>query len=202
MDNSFIEESINRSQHCQRNWDLSRTIPQEDLDTLKEAVTKCASKQNRVFYRVHFITDRNVIEQIYNCTDGFMINFETRETKKNPQTLANLLVVFSEDRDVNEELRTTEEIDAQAQLEEKRLRDSWIAYGIAGGYLTLTANLLGYSTGFCQCFNSTEVSEIVGTNVLLLVGVGYPGDLNIRTDHMDNEFTFRSFSKDIKIDYI
>ena len=74
-----------KSQHCQRNWDLSRSLPEEDIKTLQTAVTQCSSKQNRVFYKVHFITNRDIIESIYDKTEGFMINFETREAKKNPQ---------------------------------------------------------------------------------------------------------------------
>ena len=203
MDNNLLENAISNSQHCQRNWNLEQVIPEVDLNTLEHAVTQCASKQNRVFYKVHFITDRDIIEKIYHQTDGFMINFQTRETKKNPQTLANLLVAFTEYNDDNEELRTTEEIDAGSQLEEKRLRDRWTALGIAGGYLTLTANILGYSTGFCQCFDPNGVDPILGTNgTLLLVGVGFPGDLNKRTHHLEHDFTFRSFTKDISVEYI
>lgn len=203
MDNNLLESAITNSQHCQRNWNLEETIPEVDLNTLEHAVTQCASKQNRVFYKVHFIKDRNIIEKIYHQTDGFMINFETRETKKNPQTLANLLVAFTTQDEENEELRTTEEIDAGVQLEEKRLRDRWMAIGIAGGYLTLTANILGYSTGFCQCFDSGKIDSILGTDgTQLLVGVGFPGDLNKRTHHLEHDFTFRSFNKNISVEYI
>ena len=49
MFNSFLEKTIVKSQHCQRNWDLSRSLPEEDIKTLQTAVTQCSSKQNRVF---------------------------------------------------------------------------------------------------------------------------------------------------------
>ena len=111
MFNNFLEKTIAKSQRCQRNWDLSRSIAEEDLHTLETSVTMCSSKQNRVFYKVHFITNRDVIQKLYNLTDGFMINMETRETKKNPQVLANLVVAFSECVSIEEGLRTTEERD-------------------------------------------------------------------------------------------
>ena len=52
---------------------------------------------NIAFYKVHFIQDRDVIEEIHEQTEGFStkrkkgdpVGFET-----NPQTLANLLVLF------------------------------------------------------------------------------------------------------------
>lgn len=211
MFNNFIEKTIIKSQYCQRNWNLDESIPEKDINTLRISVTQCPSKQNRVFYRVHFITNREIIEKIYNFTDGFMINFQTRETKKNPQTLANLLVAFSDDMSVEEGCRTAEEADAAKTLNEKvakaadphRARDADIALGIASGYLTFTANLLGYSTGCCQCFNRKEVGELIGTeNTVLLVGVGYPGNINRRIDHKDHNFIFPTFKKNIKVDYV
>ena len=203
MFNSFLEKTIAKSQHCQRNWDLSRSLPEEDIKTLQTAVTQCSSKQNRVFYKVHFITNRDIIESIYDKTEGFMINFETREAKKNPQVLANLVIAFSEDRD--EHLRTTEERDTQSKDgDPERFKDSNIALGIAAGYLTYTANLLGYSTGCCQCFNPEEVGEVIGSErVMLMMGIGFPDkSRNRRVDMKDNDFTFPTFTKDIKVEYI
>ena len=52
-----LKKIIHKSQHCQRNWDLSKEIPQEDMDIMLEAITQCPSKQNKAFYKVHFITD-------------------------------------------------------------------------------------------------------------------------------------------------
>ena len=46
--NRFLEKSITASQRCQRNWDLDRQVPEEDIKTMKISVTECSSKQNRV----------------------------------------------------------------------------------------------------------------------------------------------------------
>lgn len=213
MFNSFLEKSIVKSQHCNRNWDLSKSIPEEDIKTLQIAVTQCSSKQNRVFYRCHFITDREVIEQIYEKTDGFSTNFDQptpRKIRKNPQVLANLLVAFSEDMDVEEGLRTTEERDfgkvmskKEAKIAGRTDQDLYTAVGIAAGYLTYTANMLGYSTGCCQCFSPKEIAKIIITEKpILLMGIGYPGDKNRRVDHTDVDFMFPTFKKNIKVDYI
>ena len=208
MFNSMLEKAILKSQRCQRNFDLSRSIPEEDIDTLKVAVTQCSSKQNRVFYKAHFITNRDVIQQLYDLTDGFMINFETRETKKNPQVLANLVVAFSEDLSVDEGLRTTEERDLgkvltsrEAKVAGRTDQDVFTAVGIAAGYLTYTANLLGYSTGCCQCFSPARVGKVLGENkTFLLMGIGFPNkDKNRRIDQTDPDFVFPSHNKVIKV---
>lgn len=68
--NRYLEKTITKSQRCQRNWDLTRHIPIEDIKTMKTAVTQCSSKQNRVFYKAVFITNRDIIERIYHLTNG------------------------------------------------------------------------------------------------------------------------------------
>ena len=34
MNNKDIEKAVIRSQHCQRNWDLSKQIPEDDKNTI------------------------------------------------------------------------------------------------------------------------------------------------------------------------
>ena len=92
MFNQMIKKSIHKSQHCNRNWDLSKTIPQEDVDLIVESATQCPVKQNLNFYKTHVITDRDKIEKIHNATAGFFID-GVRHT--NSQTLANVLLAFT-----------------------------------------------------------------------------------------------------------
>ena len=102
--NRFLEKTITKSQRCQRNWDLSREIPKEDIKTMQVSVTDCASKQNRVFYKTKFITNRDIIEKIHANTVGARVHTEEgfyseEAISTNSQTLANLVVVFCEDDD-------------------------------------------------------------------------------------------------------
>ena len=69
--NIEIEKSVIRSQHTQRNFNLNKKLPKKDIDTLLHAVTNCPSKQNLAFYKVHFIQDRDIIEEIHENTYGF-----------------------------------------------------------------------------------------------------------------------------------
>ena len=49
-----IRNHIQESQKCQRNWELNKKIPKEDLDLIIEAVTNCPTRQNINFYNKHF----------------------------------------------------------------------------------------------------------------------------------------------------
>ena len=248
--NRWLEKTITKSQRCQRNWDLSREIPMEDIKTMQTSVTQCASKQNRVFYKTVFITDRDVINQVYRKTwmggyvkdedwktlsDWGMTLSEIRKqdyicknesdpenslwgkktyddshNSTNPQVLANLLVAFVRDRDPSEEVRTPEERIAgrQAPGSEKEhdnvKTDEHVALGIAAGYLTLTSNMLGYSSGCCQCGDKAEVSKILGEteDTLLLMGIGYPYPDRSRLEHHVTGRRFPSRSKEVLVEEI
>jgi nitroreductase len=200
--NHFLKRTITKSQQCNRNWDLSKQVTDEDLETMKTAVTQCSSKQNRVFYKVVVIQDREKIEKIHAATDGFVYNFEDQATTTNSQVLAPTLFIFVKDRDENVIHRTNEEylngMDGGDTCDEDR------SVGIAAGYLTLTSNLLGYESGCCQCFDSEEVGNILDTDseVLLLMGIGH-GDKtrNRREHHNDPTFIFPTLKKNITVEH-
>lgn len=206
---SDIKNAITRSQHCQRNWDLTKEIPEQDLDLLIHATTQCPSKQNVAYYNVKFITNRDIIEKVHAATKGFTTDFETGEVTTNSQTLANLLVVFEDSRYIEElnkesvDLRSNESIDLVKGNNvtfsyEALKRDQNMAVGIASGYLNLTASILGYSTGCCLCFNDEEIKTIVGGtgNALLVMGIGFKDPTrNRRIHHTDSEFVFPALRK-------
>lgn len=203
MFNKMIEKAVHKSQHCQRNWDLQKEVPESDINVMEVAVTQCPSKQNYAYYKPYVITDRNVIEAIYDQTDGFDYNVEG-DTVKNSQTLANVLVAFVEDHQYMTE-SGYRELEAKKAKEsgveqDEQIQQRHISIGIAAGYLNLSATLLGYSTGCCTCFNNDKVSEILGTekNTVLLMGVGWADESRPRREmHTDPEFVFPTYKKDL-----
>ena len=72
------------------------------------------------------------------------------------------------------------------------MRDKNIALGIASGYLKLTASLLGYRTGCCQCMDTKAIREIalLREEPSLLMGVGFPQDGVNRRRHHIRDFIF------------
>ena len=208
MFNNFLEETIIKSQRCQRNWNLDKSIPEEDINTFKTAVTNCPSKQNVLFYKVVFIQNIEIIEKIHKSTDSFVYNFEPRKATTNPQILANIVAVFIRDRDP-ELLPRTEREYAKGTTNGKIDIDEFKAVGIAAGYLNLTAHMLGYNTGFygAQHGNDTLLEVFGKQYVFCMLGIGYPDETKHRRDHHLNptleglkDFKFNSLSKEVHVE--
>ena len=208
----YIQDAVIKSQHCQRNWDLSKTIPKEDIELLIHAVTNCPSKQNIAYYDVYVISDRNIINEIHDNTDGFLKNVETNETTTNSQVLANLLFAFVPIK--NEDLLTSESKHRNMQTDNLKSnslsagdlhtleRDRHTAIGIASGYLNLTASILGYATGCCACFTPEKLQSIIGSrnHVELLMGIGIKNENKNRRLHHKTDYEFPTKKKqDIKV---
>ena len=121
-----IKKAIIRSQHCQRNWDLSKEISEVDLNLFMTAITQCPSKQNVAHYKVHAITNRDIIEQIHDHTRGFTTSYIPYSAETNSQVLANLLVVFEKnppdlvnrkDKERNDETRLIAKGQSTAEID-------------------------------------------------------------------------------------
>ena len=208
INNKSLESIITNSQRCQRNWDLSKQVTEEDLQTLKTAVTNCPSKQNILFYRVIFIQNRETIEKIHKSSDCYAYSFEPKKVTTNPQILANTICVFVRDRDFTSGPRTQTEWE-KGIVQGKKDRDEQTAIGIAAGYLNLTAHMLGYKTGFYNAVHGRDtLREIFGKEyILCILGIGYPDETKHRRDHHLNptlegleDFTFNTFSKTIQVE--
>jgi len=200
-----ISKAIVRSQHTQRNFDLTKKIPAEDMKIMMNAVTECPSKQNIAYYRVHFIEDRDLIEDIHSHTRGFVTSKHETGYETNTQVLANLLVLFERhlpnDRLSDDSVKRNDQtryFQEHGEWEDVIVRDMHTSVGIASGYLNLTASLLGYRTGCCQCFDSDKVKEValLEDTPLLLMGVGYNQEgVNRRKHHIRDDFLFSAKKK-------
>lgn len=190
-----LEKAIVRSQHCQRNWDLAKSIPQEDFNLMIHSVTQCPSKQNTAFYNVYAIQDRDIIEKIHAQTSGFYSEKEGK-TVTNSQTLANVLFVFTSN--VKHSTRIPIKQDKFGDKDHVVTRDLHMAVGVAAGFLNMTASLLGYNTGCCACFWGENIQDILHTedSVVLMMGVGWKSDKNRRIHHADDTFIFPAIPKE------
>jgi hypothetical protein len=214
MDSNQLKTAILKSQHTQRNWDLTKEIPQKNLDLIITAATQCPSKQNIAYYKIHAITNRTIIELIHDQTDGFTVKYDPYQSVTNSQVLANLLIVIEEveidtstgydayrnDQSLALSNGSIDDI-ALSQLE----RDKNMAVGIASGYINLTASLLGYRTGYCACFDPIEVKKILNLekSPILLIGIGFRDyNLDRQVHHYDHTYMFPTKSKqEIQVTY-
>ena len=189
---SEIVKAIHRSQHTQRNYDLSKDIPIEDIKTIITAASQCPSKQNVAFYDVYVITNRSVINDIYETTTSLHSDDPNYKRLSNPQVLGNMLLVFTDKKDgpVGNHKELIEAKKGINEEETSRIvtQDMFTAIGIAAGYVNLTASLLGYETGCCSCvMNYDRIREILNieTTPQLLMGVGYKNEgVNRREHHL------------------
>jgi nitroreductase len=210
--NENLRKAIKKSQHCQRNWALDQKIPDEHLSTFEVAITECPSKQNLSFYSAYFITNRDLIEEIHKATKGFVLSADSDEHLTNPQTLANLLVVFVKNPAIisessygsnpqvhHENLKIVKKELLSKESENENLnKDRLIALGIAAGYLNLTANMLGYSTGCCSCFEGAKIKNLLNeeNDILLLMGIGHKDPSRSRLEHhTDPKILFPTLKK-------
>lgn len=208
MDHKQIQKAVIRSQHCQRNWDLSKQIPQEDLDLIEHAITNCPSKQNVAYYKVHMITDRQLIENIHSHTKGFTTyNKGVVDAETNSQTLANLLIVFEahsghlvKDTKVfrnDEILKLDNNLPLTEQENGTFSRDQQMAVGIAAGYANVTSAMLGYGTGCCACFDDKAIKKLLNAKkgILLMMGIGFKDTNRPRREHHETGFVFPTKAK-------
>jgi len=222
-ENKKIFKAIHRSAHAQRNYDLDRDMPQEDLDLIVEAATQCPSKQNISFYKAHFITNRDLIEKIHAETEGFYARngvwsdkSESKGNVTNSQVLGNLLIVFEAnnpfvngrmaDSPTKRALQRKMELVSgavrpvhdESKVEWTVERDQHMAVGVAAGYVNMTASMMGYGTGCCACFRVEEVKELLGIDgePLLMMGIGFKQKgVNRRVHHTERNFKFPTFIK-------
>ena len=189
-----IKKAVDISQRAQRNYDLSKTIPEKDLETLIYAATNSPSKQNETHYSLHVYTDPELIREIYNTTKKFTFGNKEHESEildttkgenwmyenravHNSQALANVLFVYADDdgerRGVTHFLAHHNDADndsVNVYNEQKNF-----SIGISVGELILSATLLGYKTGICSAFDQDIIKNVVNTDkrIKLLIGVGY-----------------------------
>ena len=194
----FLKDTVIKGQKCQRNWDLSKQIPKEDLDVIVHAATQCPSKQNLDLYSLLVIQNRGIQEKIYE-------NTWTRPGEEigryNPQVLANALLVFLPKNPSNK----NRNIEVRKEDERRLNIDRHQAVGVAAGFVNVISQSLGYSTGCNLCFNKESIRKILNIDVdpVLMMGVGFKDESrNRRMEHV-KDTKVQSFSKlPIPVEYI
>lgn len=201
-----IIKAIDSAQRAQRNYDLTKSIPQQDLETLIYAAVNSPSKQNETHYSLYVYTDQNMIRQIYNYTKKFTLIKDQSDREKtfgekdgkywqndensvtNSQVLANSLFVYVQEQgEARGGTHAIGQKNSQGNAATIYNEQQSYSIGISVGQLILTANLLGYRTGICSAMDSRPIKKLVGTDnsVKLLVGVGFENINNDRRLHAE-----------------
>ena len=201
-----LKKAIDSAQRSQRNYDLSKSVPQDDLDTLIYAAVNSPSKQNETHYSLYVYTDQDIIRQIYNNTKKFTMIRDQQDQDEsfkveddvfiqndaksvtNSQIYANALFVYvAEQGDTRGSQHKAAKENPNSTA--AKVYNEQVAYsmGISVGELILSAGLLGYKTGICSALDTRPIRDILGIkqNPKLLVGVGIPNSQLDRTQHSD-----------------
>lgn len=192
--NHNIKRAVDTSNKAQRNYDLSKSIPQNDLETLIYTAVNSPSKQNETHYSLAVYTDQDTIRQIYNHTKKFLLFKDQSDIESafgeengkywqnddqsvtNSQILANVLFVYIEEQgQARGGTHSVGQKNPNGNAATIYKEQQSYSIGISVGQLILAANLLGYKTGVCSAMDSRPIKKIVGTenSVKLLVGIGF-----------------------------
>lgn len=154
-----LKTAVEGAQRCQRNWDLTKTIPQEHIDLLLKVATTSPTKQNKEWYQLVYTTDRNIIEKLYS------IAYEPRdseyEQKLNTQVRAHMVMIWLHCNEKTDDLSRGGEDYGESINQNSREENVTFNAGISSGIVSLTANMLGYRTGFCQCVIEDELQSLI-----------------------------------------
>ncbi len=211
--NKDIIKAVDVVKRAQRNYDLTKSMSKEDLETLIYVATNSPSKQNETHFNLRVYTDPVVIKEIYDRTQGFTFqtNKETdtifTDKKKenvhytdkkyavtNSQIYANVLFVYCDDlrnvRGGTHMIATRP--DATQVAKDTLFEQKAMSIGISSGQTTLAAGLLGYKTGYCSAFERGKNNPMSIENLLstlteprLLLGIGYPNESLGKLEHPD-----------------
>ena len=209
--NDEIKCAIDVCKKAQRNYDLTKPVSEEDLETLIYVAANSPSKQNETHYSLRVYTDPKIIREIYKLTQLFTFQTNTQTDKifgetaekfvtdhryavTNSQILAPVVFVYC---DETKNIRSGTHIVATQPNATRIAIDTLneqknLSIGISSGQLVMAAALLGYKTGYCSAFerdingeNSDSVQKLLKlkSEPKLLVGVGYPHPDMTRLEH-------------------
>lgn len=218
-----IKKTSEVIRRCQRNWDHSKSIPREHIELLAEVAKNSPAKQDEAYFDVYAITDRDLIEKLYENSDGFTSGalsegkLDNFKVYPNSQTRANLVFCwvsrqpttmrnyYQDDHDHDAFDPSDKGIDndktpgtpKDAGEWSRNIENTYTSIGISTACVAQAAARLGYVTGYNK--NTGEFDEIIEleTNesvwLRYTLSVGFPNE-DI-PHHVDDEGReFGSFS--------
>ena len=168
----------------------------EHVNAIIDAATTMPTKQNGEYYSLIASTDRTfnhtVYSLAYDCDNGknhYSANY-------NSQVNAHLLLLWCPDLFYNNSFGNYETVGR-------------LCMGISGGGAALTANLLGYRTGFCACYNHDGLKDLIYRTldlkvdaVDLMLGCGIPNSDYAHNQVVENGTVVKNkgtFTKNIAV---
>jgi hypothetical protein len=185
---------IDTIRQCQRNWDLSKEIPDEHIQHWKYIAKHSPSKQDEGYYNVRIIKNRELIDQLKLHTWGQTVKVgNLKGVARNPQMGASVYILFTEK--LSETQREIDIAGNPIDLEDiVKIKNASVAAGIAGGLIAQSAASLGYRIGFNTNHSEPKIwhntLRILESKEKLLfgIGIGFPQENKPRNETDEQEF--------------
>jgi hypothetical protein len=184
------KQAVLTTRRCQRNWDRSKTIPQEHIDHWIYLATNSPSKQDEARFGLCVITKPGIIDTIYDDFAWGSHRFGN-DAGRNTQMGANALFVFAE-IDASDDEYDTDGISQNHNMvsegfEHRTNLNFNRDIGLAMGIVSFSAAQLGYKTGFCTnvIYNKHThddwkdmlgISQDTVWNPTVVLSIGYPDE--------------------------
>jgi hypothetical protein len=167
--------SIIKTRKTNFSWSDQEVSKQLITDIITNVISCVPSKQNKFPYTIDVFdwSDPELRNNIFFHTHRD-VNESVNTDPGNPQTLAPILLAFTH------RIMSDTDIGSQVELNEEGYKSKIgdLEIGIVSTMLMLAFEDAGLSTGFCQCINEKDVlgKKLNRNKVVLMIGVGYPGD--------------------------
>ena len=198
-----IKKTSEVIRRCQRNWDHSKSIPREHIELLAEVAKNSPAKQDEAYFDVYAITDRDLIEKLYEESDGFttgVLEGEKFEVYPNSQTRANLVFCwvarqpttmrnyYQDNHDYDAFDKSDKGIDnvkepgAPKDPNEwsRNIENTYTSIGISTACVATAAARLGYVTGYNKNIGDfDEIIELETSDTVWMrytLGIGFPNE--------------------------
>jgi len=182
------KEAVLTVRKCQRNWDESKSIPQEHIDHLIYLATNCPSKQDEIRFGLCVVTNSEIRKIIYDDYIWGSHRFGN-DAGRNTQMGAQALFIFAKVNPSDFEHDTigitvsdvvSNDFDYRSDINFDR------DIGISMGIVSFAAAQLGYKTGFNTNLYYNKYSGEDWRNLLgikdvswdpqVILGIGHPDE--------------------------
>lgn len=186
------KQAVQIARQCQRNWNLSKSIPKDHIDHWTHLATHSPSKQDEITFQLCVITNQKTLKEIYdNHVWGYHHN-NNNSALRNTQMGANCLFIWgnltpSDHSRDNHGILEHNEINEE-NFDIRQLENVERSIGMSSGIVSFSAAMMGYRTGFCRNFfydaKSTKISwkKLLGYDAnsdfypKVGLGIGYPDE--------------------------
>jgi len=142
-------DAVKQTRKCQRNWDHSKTMPEQDIEYLVDVALNSPTKQDEAYFDLYVLTNREKIREMYlEHSWGFVVDDDVQY--RNPQIGAHAVIFWARKiPDTNRNAWVDNSL-KHSQPFSRMWTNCLTSIGISSGMVALTAAHMGYQTGYCK----------------------------------------------------